>query len=125
MEKIALLNKIADVDTITNPALGPGLQDIAGGSDSGVTFLQKFISNGITLLLIFGSVFFFFMLVVGAIEWITSGGDKGKVEMARGRITNALIGTLVLFAAWAIVSIIGTFFGTDIIHLDFENIIIK
>ncbi len=37
-------------------------------------------------------------LIWGAIEWLTSGGDKGKLEKARGRITTGVIGIVVVSA---------------------------
>jgi len=35
-------------------------------------------------------------LLWGAIEWLNSGGDKGKVEKARDKITQAIIGLVIM-----------------------------
>lgn len=72
------------------------------------------ISAVITLLLIVAAIIFFFMLVIGGIKWILSGGDKGQTEAARNQITAALIGLVVVFAAWAIASLISTLFGISV-----------
>lgn len=45
-------------------------------------------------------------LIWGAVEWITSGGDKSKVEGARNKIMNAVTGLIVLAASTAIFMII-------------------
>lgn len=37
-------------------------------------------------------------LIWGAIEWITSGGDKGKLEKSRQRITTGIIGIIIVSA---------------------------
>ena len=54
-------------------------------------------------------------------EWITSGGDKGKTESARNKITAAIIGLIVLASSWAVLMLILGFLGTDLNQL-FESI---
>lgn len=54
-------------------------------------------------------------LVVGGLEFIFSFGDPKKTTMARGKITNALLGFLIVFAAYLIVQVVATILGiTDI-----------
>jgi len=76
---------------------------------------NNMISGAISLVLIIVSLIFFFILVVGGLKWITSGGDEKKVAAARAGITNALIGLVIVFAAWAIMKLIGSVFGIDIL----------
>lgn len=102
---------------IGNPALGPALQGFAK-SDGGGQFFSTLLPNAIILTFIIGALIFFFMLVTGAIQWISSGGDKQALEGARGKITNALIGIVLLFAALAIIRLIESFFGVSILTLD-------
>jgi hypothetical protein len=73
------------------------------------------VSGAISLVLIVVSLIFFFILVVGGLKWITSGGDEKKVAAARAQITNALIGLVIVFAAWAIMKLIGSVFGITLI----------
>jgi len=49
-----------------------------------------------------GGVAFIIFLIWGGIEWLTAGGDKGRVETAQKMISNALIGLVVLVASYAI-----------------------
>lgn len=102
---------------IKNPVLGPALQGYAN-SEGGNQFFSALLPNAIILTFIVGSLIFFFMLVTGAIQWISSGGDKQALEGARGKITNALIGLVLLFAALAIIRLIESFFGVSILTLD-------
>ena len=44
-----------------------------------------------------------------------SGGDKANTEAARNQITAALVGLVIVFAAWAILTLVDTFFGTAIL----------
>jgi len=100
-------------EQITNPVLGPGLRGLTGSE-----FFSTFIPRAVGLIFVVGGILFFFMFVVGAIQWITSGGDKTALEGARGKITNALIGIILLLVSFAIIRLIQTFFGVDILELD-------
>ncbi len=109
---------------ITNPALSTPLADILK-NEGGEGFLRRLLPSLVSLGLIAGSLIFFFMILFGAIQWITSGGDKGAIESARGRIVNAIIGIVILFGLFAIVRVIETFFGTSILTLDIGNLKIE
>jgi cbb3-type cytochrome oxidase subunit 3 len=100
---------------ITNPILP---SPAAGGAENaGLALLQKFIPYAIIWGLILGVVIFFFMFLIGGIKWISSGGDKQKLEEARGTITNALIGLIILLALFAIIGLVGTFFHVNLLNL--------
>jgi len=109
-----MLNLLAQTDKIDlNPVdefKGLGSLTIAG-----------IVSGLIKLVLVISSLVFFFILVMGGIKWIVSGGDKTKTETARDQITSALVGLVIVFAAWAIVKLIQTFFGIDIFSLSLPS----
>ena len=75
------------------------------------------VSGLIKMALVVTAIVFFFILVVGGIKWIASGGDKAQTESARNQITAALVGLVIVFAAWAIIALIQTFFGINIFQL--------
>jgi hypothetical protein len=79
--------------------------------------LPAIVSGLIRGSLVVAAVVFFFILVIGGIRWIASGGDKAATEGARNQITAALIGLVIVFAAWAIVQLIQVFFGVNIFSL--------
>ena len=81
------------------------------------------VSGLINLTMVIVALVFFFMLVLGGIKWITSQGDKANVETARNQITNALIGLAIVFAAWAIMRLIGTLFGVDLFNLNIQSFV--
>lgn len=87
-------------------------------ADLGSLSIGGIISGAIQFVLVVAAVVFFFILVVGGIKWIVSGGDKTKTEGARNQITAALVGLVIVFAAWAIIKLIQTFFGINIMELD-------
>ena|SRR3989344_1480464 len=60
----------------------------------------------ITLLFIVAVVLSLIFLIWGGIRWITSRGDPKAVEGARNQITYAIIGLVLTFLAFTIVSFI-------------------
>ena len=60
----------------------------------------------------------FVFLVWGGIQWLTSGGDSASTQKARDRITAALVGLAIIAIAYALVTIVGPWFGlTDVLNL--------
>jgi len=60
----------------------------------------------VTILLIIAIVLTLLYLVYGGIKYITSGGDKAKVDAARSHITAAIIGLIIALLAYFILNII-------------------
>jgi len=81
---------------------------------TGIT-ISGIISALISLIIVIAAIAFFFILIIGGIRWIMSGGDKANTEAARNQITAALVGLVIVFAAWAILQLIDAFFGTNIL----------
>ncbi len=75
------------------------------------------ISTAITIVLIFAAVIALFFLVWGGIRWITSGGDKAKVEGARNTIIAAIVGLVLALLAFFIIQIVLGFFGLSLATL--------
>lgn len=80
--------------------------------------LKTALSNILTFLLTIGALWFFIQFLIGGIAWISSAGDKAKVEQARGRITSAIIGLFIILSAFAIAEVIERAFGIKITTLD-------
>jgi len=110
-----MLNILLAQEKIGNPALSDELQAF-----SGIEFFNALVPNLITLLFIAAVVVALVFLIIGAIKWITSGGDKTAVESARGTITSAIIGLVVVFSVYAILRLIGYFFHLELLEFDLE-----
>lgn len=108
-----MTNNLSAALPVTNPALSPDLQN-----KTGAEFLQAFIPSLVGFILLIGAIIFFFMILIGAIRWTASGGDKAAVESAKGTITNALIGLFLVFSVFAVVKLLELFFGINILTLD-------
>lgn len=72
---------------------------------------SNFIGNIFTLLLTGSVLLSLGFLIWGGIKWITSGGDKSKVDGARGAIVAAIVGLVVSFLAFSIVNLVTYVFG--------------
>ena len=81
------------------------------------------ISAVVGILLLVSAVLAFLYLIMGGIQWITSGGDKTGMEAARNKITHAIVGLIIVGAAWAIMILVQNFLGVQIIggRLDFPK----
>lgn len=109
--------------TFLSTVLAQPIEILPGGEWSGLgsITIQTLISAAIILILVVAALIFFFMLIYGGVKYISSGGDKGQTEQARGTITTALIGLVIVFSAWAIITLINAFFGIDIFQLDIPS----
>jgi len=114
MKKIAIsLTTAINSFLLAQPALAQDAANITVSKPTNLNIvnLNTFISKGIQLVVGIAAILLFVFLVWGGIEWITSGGDKTKVENARNRITNALIGLAIVALAWAVQALITNLFG--------------
>lgn len=99
------------------PPAGPSLNDIGSLlSSSGaphnapVKNYTEITAAFISLLLLIAIVIGLFFLVWGGFNWITSSGDKQKVQNARNRIIYSILGLIVAFVSYFIINIILNFF---------------
>ncbi len=104
--------------TIGGEGLGPfgGIgKNIVKDSPAGLEGITKTISSIIGIMTIAAGIWFMFQLLTGGFYWMTSSGDKGKLETARHRINDAFVGLLIVVAGWAILALAGQFLGFDIL----------
>src|SRR3989344_447032 len=86
---------------ITNEPLG-----VTSAPTGVISSINSLISGGVTLILIVAGLVAFVYLLLGGIKWITSGGDSAQVEAARNQVIHALIGIIVVLAAWGLIMLI-------------------
>lgn len=103
-------------------AMAQTLRDVEVATPKGfATSFGNLLNGVLSFVLIIGALLVLFYLILGGIEWITSGGDKGKTEAARNKITAAVIGLVILAAAWAILTLILNFLGFRNLNEVFDN----
>lgn len=103
-----------------NQTGGTDFTKLCALSSSGI---GKIVQTVITVLLIGAVLLALFYLVWGGIRWITSGGDKGKVEEARKHIVAAIVGLIVAFLAFFVIQTVLAFFGLQLTNLVLPTVI--
>lgn len=103
-------------------AAGDTTIPISRGSNMQIQSVGVLISGLINALLVIAALLAFVFLVLGGLQWITSGGDKAGMEGARNKITHAIVGLIVVAAAYAIMILVGNFLGINITSLNLGNV---
>ena len=98
--------------TVGDPLRGFGPLGLEGG-EAAPTVFTNLISGAIGLMTIIAGIYFIFILIAGAIAWLSSGGDKVAVENARKRITSGITGLIIVVAAIFIFRLIATLLGVE------------
>lgn len=80
------------------------------------TQLNRMISTIIGVLTAVAAIWFIFQFIIAGYQWIQSGGEKSNLEQARDKITNSLIGLILVVGAWIIIGIIGKIIGLEILN---------
>ena len=75
----------------------------------------KVLSTIVGIMTIIAGIWFVFQFLISAIQIMTSGGDKTKMQEASGRITHAVIGIVVVIGAIFFISLIGRLIGLEIL----------
>lgn len=95
---------------------GPGTGLFNDTANSATSF-ESLISIIIAVMTIIAGIWFMFSLLLGGIGWITAGGDKGQVESARKRISNAVTGLVIVVISVFLVSFVGQVLGVDFLNI--------
>lgn len=104
-------------DITFTPITAPGGYNPAGTEISDATSsIEKLISNVLVVLTVVAGITFALYFLLGGLNWITAGGDKGKIDKAKGMMTNGAIGLIVISVSYAISWIVGAALGIDILN---------
>ena len=109
---------------LTNPAVPAVDQIIQSAPDSGAAgagILGTYIAVIIQTAIVLGGLAALLYMFLGALGWITAGGDTGKIDKARDRIVQSLVGLAVIVSVVALATFIGPVFGIDLLTPTFIN----
>lgn len=76
--------------------------------------LEPLFESVVRSLMALSGVALFIMLVIGGYNFLFAGGDQKKLEKARGTITSAIIGLVIITLAYLILLAIQVFTGVDV-----------
>jgi len=93
------------------------IQPVAGMPGDQNNPVQIIIHWGLGFVFVFAAIAALLFLIWGGISWISSGGEKEKIEAARNKIVYAIIGLVVILASFFIVNTVGNLFGVNPFNL--------
>lgn len=64
--------------------------------------LSKLIGTVVSVLLGLLGIIFIVLIIVGGFQWMTAGGNEESIKKAKSRIFSAVIGLVIVLAAYAI-----------------------
>ncbi|PIP18127.1 MAG: hypothetical protein COX43_00405 [Parcubacteria group bacterium CG23_combo_of_CG06-09_8_20_14_all_35_9] len=85
-----------EIETMLGKAAGPSY------GTSAETNLSVIVGKVISALLAFLGTIFLVLIIYGGFLWMTAGGNEEQIKKARGIITQATIGLIIVLAAYAI-----------------------
>ncbi len=94
-------------DQTVNEIFGQISPPISGMPTNGATAIGSIGGFLIRLFFIIAFLAAFLYGMLGALEWISSGGEKEKIGKAQQKITNAVVGLIIIVAVIAAFSVIG------------------
>lgn len=88
-----------------------------GDSLTGATSaVEKLISNVLVVLTVVAGLSFVIYFLLGGLNWITAGGDKGKIDKAKEMMTGGATGMIIIAVSYSVVWIVGKALGIDILN---------
>lgn len=81
------------------------------------------ISNIIGILSVVAGLMFIIQFIIGGLNWITSSGDKTKLEKAQQTLLNSAIGLIIVLGAYALISLVAAVLGFDILLNNPEQLV--
>lgn len=73
--------------------------------------IQSILSSGLGLVLSVLGIIFLGLMLYGGLTWMTAAGDDAKIKKARELITAAVIGLIIVVAAYAVTYFVTTSLG--------------
>lgn len=85
-----------------------------------LAFVENIFSSLLSMTIRVIGIGVFVMLIVGALKYLFSGGDKEAVSHAKDTMTKAVLGLFLVFGAWFILLFISKITGNpSILQFDF------
>ena len=113
--KKAVSSLIFQAVALSIPSAALAQNNLVPNELSGIPDIIAIVRTAIRFILIVAFIAAFVMLLIGGIRWILAGGDEKAVAGARGTITAALIGLVIVLVAFAIIRLVEIFFNVTII----------
>jgi len=92
--------------------LEPNIEKLKVVGD-GVDQLDKIISTVIGVLTLVAFIFFVLQIIFAGYSFISGQGDEKKIESARKRLTDGILGITIVVVAFGITALLAKLMGID------------
>lgn len=92
-----------------------GIPDATGVAT--ISCIWIVLQNVINAALVLSGVVAVFLIIYSGYQYVTSSGDKEKVDNARKRLTYAIIGLVIVMMSFVMVNLLSQFTGVDLSQL--------
>lgn len=98
---LVIFSIAASSDAATSVTAGSGVIKLPAEGQ-----FAEFIKRLFPAILTTAAILAVVMIIIAGFQWVTAYGNTSKIEDARDRIFNAIIGLILAFAAWLILNTI-------------------
>jgi type IV secretory pathway VirB2 component (pilin) len=111
LPSLSLATTTMDMTTNPNPSPLDRLKNVAEGPYGTVdeTSVATIVGTIARVLMSLLGIIFVVLIIVSGYQWMTAGGNEDAVKKSKERMTNAIIGLVIVLSAWAIWSFVNTF----------------
>ncbi len=79
-----------------------------------ISCLEPLFARVVTIIASLAGVVFFIMLIVGGFRYLLSGGDPKQAEAAKGTLTAAFLGLVLIVSSFIILRLLSSFTGLNL-----------
>jgi hypothetical protein len=117
---LTLASSALATDTAINSPCGTG--NFSALCNLSASSLGPLVGSLLQFIFVIAVLVALFFLVYGGFRWLVSSGDKTQVAAAREHIVAAIIGLVIIFLSYFILSILLGFFGISLSNLSIPTI---
>lgn len=89
------------------------IKTINGVEVSTIKCLEPLFINIVTAATALSGVALFLMLIIGGYNFLFAGGDQKKLEKAKGTLTGAIVGLIIIAVSYLIIKVISIITGVS------------
>ena len=104
-----------NLGTIQPPSPAFDSANAISGENS-LTYIELIISTLLGIATVGAGLFFIYNFIMGALAWISAGGEQGKITKAREQMTQGAIGLVLVITSYAVIGLIGSVVGLNLLE---------
>jgi len=94
-----------------------GLGPWANPTEPGV-ILSDIVSMALGVMTLAAGIWFLFQAIIAGYNFLSAGGDKERLTNAGRKLTNSIIGLAIVIGAYALMALMGRFFGVNFLEVN-------